>query len=348
MDKSSGSLISIVVPCYNCENTVSKTLDSFSSQTNNNFEIVLVDDGSRDSTGILCEDYAKSFHNEKVKVIHKSNGGLVSAWKSGVIEAKGNYILFCDADDYLANDIVERLYLETAEQQFDLIMFGAVNEYSNGKKVFHNNMLSPGIYLLEDIEKTILPNWFFTGDMESGICLHSRWTKLFSREVLLRVMDSIPNDISWGEDDLTTFATILKANKVKVLDNYYAYHYVRSNPSMTNIYNPGWFDYWKRLRCELTKEADNNNYLYRDQIVNDYFSMIMLYLKKEIEYGNIPLFKLKHRINEIYTSIVSDEEYKYISIDNYSLKNFFFAKLFLQKRFMILILITKLFVMISR
>lgn len=102
------SLISIIVPCYNVEEYLHKCVESLTAQTYKNIEIILVDDGSPDSSGAICDEYARK--DKRIKVIHKENGGLSDARNVAIDIAVGEYITFVDSDDYVALDYVETLY----------------------------------------------------------------------------------------------------------------------------------------------------------------------------------------------------------------------------------------------
>ena len=100
--------VSIIVPVYNVEAYLKKCLDSLVNQTLNGIEIILIDDGSKDSSSSICDEYAKK--DERIKVIHKKNGGLMAAWMDGVKNSTGKYIQFTDSDDYLEFNAIEKLY----------------------------------------------------------------------------------------------------------------------------------------------------------------------------------------------------------------------------------------------
>lgn len=100
--------ISIIVPIYNVEKYLPKCIESILSQTFTNFELILVNDGSKDRSGIICDEYASK--DNRIKVIHKENGGVSSARNSGVDLASGKYIGFVDPDDYIKKDMYERLH----------------------------------------------------------------------------------------------------------------------------------------------------------------------------------------------------------------------------------------------
>lgn len=115
-------LISIVVPIYNVENYLEKCIKTLINQTYKNIEIILVDDGSKDSSGEICNEYQKK--DERIKVIHKENGGLSDARNAGIKEATGKYIAFLDADDYVDYTMYEKLYNVIKEENAEIAICG--------------------------------------------------------------------------------------------------------------------------------------------------------------------------------------------------------------------------------
>lgn len=132
--------ISVIVPVYNVEKYLNRCVDSLINQTYKNLEIILVDDGSTDSSPRICDDYKKKY--EAVKVIHKKNGGLSSARNTGIKQASGDYIGFVDSDDWVAEDTYEyllKILLQTNSEaaQIDYAMVHGINEpvKSVGEKI---------------------------------------------------------------------------------------------------------------------------------------------------------------------------------------------------------------------
>ena len=110
--------ISVIVPIYKVEQVLKRCVDSILSQTYENLEIILVDDGSPDQCPAICDAYARQ--NARIKVVHKKNGGLTSAWKEGVRHAEGEWLGFVDSDDWIEPDMYERLYEPLKAQQADM------------------------------------------------------------------------------------------------------------------------------------------------------------------------------------------------------------------------------------
>lgn len=131
-------LISVIVPIYNVELYLQKCIDSILNQTYSNLEIILVDDGSTDSSSIICDMYLEK--DNRIKVIHKKNGGLSNARNIGVKNAQGKYVAFIDSDDYISEDYIESLYRLICEYSADIsvcrfrYVFGDVEDQIDGKK----------------------------------------------------------------------------------------------------------------------------------------------------------------------------------------------------------------------
>lgn len=119
-DKNIYNMVSVVVPIYNTKPYIRKCVESILNQTYLNIELILVDDGSTDGSGDVCDEYAKRY--EKIGVIHQENMGLLSARKTGVNAASGQYILFVDSDDYIENDLIDELMHGMLSEETDLVV----------------------------------------------------------------------------------------------------------------------------------------------------------------------------------------------------------------------------------
>ncbi len=130
--------VSVVVPVYNVEPYIHKCVNSILSQTMQDLEIILVDDGAKDNSGKICDEYAEQ--DTRICVIHKANGGLSDARNTGVQVATGDYILFVDSDDYIDERMVDRLYYLAEEHAVDMAVCGVYNVYADGAKAQYNEL----------------------------------------------------------------------------------------------------------------------------------------------------------------------------------------------------------------
>lgn len=239
--------LSVIVPIYNAEKTLTKCMDSILNQEYSNTEIILVDDGSCDNSLALCRKYANQ--DNRVVVYHKENAGLVAARKSGAELATGEYIGFVDSDDYLDADMYSYLMKEANEKNSDIVIGGIQYDYPNQTNTSTLNSLPTGYYDRTAIEKTVIPNMLIKkGFYRYGI-IPGVVVKVFKRELIRKSLEYVDNALTLGEDVAITSYAILDAESVSVVENA-GYHYVQTETSMIRGYNPGHFDaLCKMYRC---------------------------------------------------------------------------------------------------
>ena len=147
-------LLSVVVPVYNVEHYLKKCVDSICHQTYRNLEIILVDDGSTDCSGSLCDEFATS--DSRIRVIHKSNGGLSDARNAGMELASGEWWMFVDSDDYIAPDTAETLLLAAVENHCEIAVCNMMRIYEDGKQEpFYCPVTEPTIWAGEQRFETL-------------------------------------------------------------------------------------------------------------------------------------------------------------------------------------------------
>ena len=112
--------ISIIVPIYNAEKYIHRCLDSILAQTYKNFELILINDGSIDNRGKICDEYSQ--RDNRIKVIHKNNGGVASARQCGIENAKGEYTIHIDPDDWVESNMLEELYNKAIKEKADVVI----------------------------------------------------------------------------------------------------------------------------------------------------------------------------------------------------------------------------------
>ena len=227
------------MPVYNSSKYINRCLDSIFCQKFDDYEILLVDDGSTDESPEICDDYANRY--PCIRVIHKSNGGTVSARRTGVKESKGEYILSIDSDDYIDEDYFEVIHNEIVKSNFPSMLawsYKSVDEISGSVKKISNQNSALGNYLNENI-KLLKEGFLYNNKLPNlnyGSLLYSFWTKAIKRELLLDAFMSFKNDINYGED-LICVKRILdnpSCTSVTVID-YYGYNYVDNSNSLINL-----------------------------------------------------------------------------------------------------------------
>ena len=224
MDKP---LISIVVPIYMIDRYVGICIESIINQTYKNLEIILVDDGSKDRCPEICDLYQEK--DSRIKVIHKPNGGLVSARKAGVQESNGRYVTFVDGDDWIGPGFIEGLYTAMVTSDADIVCAGFTRDLFTKSASFLNAIPS-GIYegeKLKDLWKSMISTGTY---YRPGISTYV-WNKLFKREILSDIQNSVDDRISIGEDGAVAYPALLASSRVAIVDNV-AYHYRQREDSM--------------------------------------------------------------------------------------------------------------------
>lgn len=240
-------LISVVVPVYKVERVLHYCIESILGQTYKNFELLLVDDGSPDRSGEICEKYAEK--DTRVKVIHKKNEGVSMARNTGFDIANGEYIVCVDSDDY-----VNKNYLQN--------FVDVLNKYPDAEQIWC------GFSTVKDYEKSIISNIRYDDseeliitDISKIMTLHEKWldaspcNKLYLKSIIDFGGLRMDKSLSLGEDLLFNFSYMdICSNKKIYIINKCPYYYVRSEKeSLDNKFRWDLFDIYKRLNDELLK-----------------------------------------------------------------------------------------------
>lgn len=227
-------LISIIIPVYKVERYLKRCVDSVVSQSYRNIEIILVDDGSPDNCGKICDEYAKA--DSRIKVIHKENGGQSSARNSGLDLSNGEYIGFVDSDDYIDSEMYETLLKLSLEHNADIVECECRAGKSENFSVYGKNDHTVEIYSnLEAIEK------FYFGEQINGLT-SMVWDKLYKRHLFDKVR--FYDGYNIREDANITPKLFYHSDKI-IKYNYNMYNYCIESPdssslsiSMNKFYDP--------------------------------------------------------------------------------------------------------------
>lgn len=207
------TLISVIVPIYNVRDYLIQCINSIQSQTYRNIEIVLVDDGSNDGSGGICDIFAGS--DQRIKVIHQINQGVMAARRSGVENANGEYIGFVDGDDYIEPNMFEMLTNEILKTRSDFVHCGYWEEGA-AVEPLRKEIINFSNNKIEFIKNAILGEKYYITP--------SIWSKLFRAELIRKSFSQIPDDCVFGEDLANLCICILECNKAVFLNRSY-YHY---------------------------------------------------------------------------------------------------------------------------
>lgn len=206
--------ISVIVPVYNVEKYLNRCVDSILNQTFEDFELILVNDGSPDNCGNICDEYAQK--DNRVKVIHKKNGGVSSARNVGIDIAQGEYIMFVDSDDWINENMLNDMYnMPDSDMKVSSIrMIGKDNstEYIIDTKMHTQEELLIG----------------FFSEAFPIICLCGPWCKLYKKDIIFNNAVRFNEDMSLGEDTYFNLNYIKHCKKVYTSEQIY-YYYMREN-----------------------------------------------------------------------------------------------------------------------
>ncbi|MCM1120979.1 MAG: glycosyltransferase [Eubacterium sp.] len=217
------------MPIYNCEKYLAECLDSIVNQTKKELEIILIDDGSADTSGKICDDYA--YRDDRIKVIHSENCGLVETRKKGVSVSKGKYIAYVDADDWIEPDMYEELYKAVTDGDCDMVAAGLYRQFDDRKQSV-TNTIKPGMYDRDGIVRSIMPKMLFNGIYYQMGVRPNLVNKLFRRELIYQEQMDVPAGITNGEDTAVTYSCIMRAERIFLSDQIY-YHYRQHSEAMT-------------------------------------------------------------------------------------------------------------------
>ena len=146
---------SFIVPVYNMDLYIGHCVNSILEQCDSKCEIILIDDGSKDKSGHICDELANNY--DVIKVIHKKNGGVSAARKDGVDISTGKYILFVDSDDWVSHNLISSLRSVINQYEVDYICFGLIHETKNHQYIESLPKQRPGFYSKEDIIRDLYP-----------------------------------------------------------------------------------------------------------------------------------------------------------------------------------------------
>lgn len=322
-------LISVIVAIYNSAPYLHQCVNSILSQSYENLEVILVNDGSTDESHYLCE-YFKKIDN-RVKVIHKENAGLVNSRKTGIQIATGEYICYVDGDDWLLPDYISSYAYEILKNPTDVIIASHHKEFVGSFERQDNN-IAYGSYNKKEMKEKVYP--YLISDksfFRHGIFTYS-WGKMYKRELALRTQLKVPNSLHMGEDAAFLYPLLFKAESISII-NYCGYVYrQRANSILKNFENYNkellkLIELWSHLKNELISYNKESNTLKQ---IDEYFlisaiSRTGLFLGDDEKFDYLDLLKdipINSKIclynsgsfgQKIYTNIQNTKYYEIVA-----------------------------------
>lgn len=235
--------VSIIVPVYNTGKSLCNCVKTLAEQSYKNLEILLVDDGSTDESGRLCDDFA--LNDTRIHVIHKENGGLISAWKKGVSKSSGEYLCFVDSDDWIDLNMIAEMAVHLTGNSREIVASDYVMERENGRGQFVWQELRPGEYDRRAIEQEVIPNLL---GREHRYVHNSRCMKLISRKLIEDNCKFSNPLITMGEDTTVILPSLIDCERLVIMDHRAYYHYLYVSSSMAHKYDKNLYDKIRLLR----------------------------------------------------------------------------------------------------
>ena len=240
--------VSIIVPVYKTEKYLSRCIESLLGQSLKNIEIILVDDGSPDRCGELCNELA--LKDKRIIVIHKQNGGLSSARNAGLAAANGKYIGFVDSDDDVEIDMYKKMFEIAEEYQVDFVMSDYRRILHSGESYIKTLDIQGGLYNRDEIEKQIFPYLIMKESLEYGPLL-SVWHCLYRKDFLDQYQLKFDEEVRWSEDNI--FSAILGycCRSFYYMKGEALYHYYENANSITTAYRKGAWEVYSLMNEHL-------------------------------------------------------------------------------------------------
>ena len=264
--------ISIIVPVYKVEQYLPKCIDSILSQTYPNWELLLIDDGSPDNSGNICDEYAQQ--DKRIRVFHKENGGVSSARNLGLDYADGDYVMFVDSDDWLSYDCLQVCVNEVEANKLDALQFGFTSITENNEKRLVKNLSS-----ILDGEQYIKLNNF-------NVCV---WGGIYKREIIEEYKLRFPKELKLAEDQIFVLSFFKHTRRIKYMDRAMYYYLQRSDSA---VHTPTSEDMLKS--CEYLISCSKEWFASKSFID----SMIVLFIMDMIKNNDVPYKKLKCIYNQ--------------------------------------------------
>lgn len=322
-------LISVIVPMYNAEKYIEKCLESVMRQSFDDYEVIVVDDGSKDLSPRIADQFAKNYQN--LKVIHQENSGVIRARKTGVQNASGEYILNLDSDDWLLNDHLFCIAEEIKDNCPDIVVTGYIED-NKGVQTEYCQNIAPGFYSGIQMQSEIIAKFISTKKFFSFGIYPTLWTSCIKSDLVRNAQVNLPETYSIGEDISVTYPCIIQASSLSVL-NIHSYIYRIQHESMTHVFDEKFSEkviyLLEYLKLALPKYITNSDQ-FRDYVVFETCLLVSSYLELGIK--KHPYKEMIDRINAAIQHPIISEAVFSIDIKQKNIPLKYKVKIFLIKK----------------
>lgn len=319
MKKNKKPYFSIVVPIYNVEKYLKRCIDSIINQEFQDYEIILVDDGSPDNCPKICDNLSKS--DERITVVHKKNEGLGMARNTGLEAANGKYIFFIDSDDYVMPDLLNDVYKEIEESSPEVVFYGFNRINAKGNVCFQSiPKVEKNVYEgKNEIINEILPDFISTGDKEDKNLLINMGTCCINIDFLKKNNLKFVSEREYISEDIYFYMDVFNyLTKIAFINKPY-FCYCQNEGSLTTSYKPDRFErlkYFYKTMQELSKQYKYPKVV-EERLYGAFISNLMACIKMEVANRNKSTRKQAfEKAKKIYT-----DEFLQEAVNNYNCTN---------------------------
>lgn len=266
----------MIIPIYNSEKYLKKCLDSIINQTYRNIEIILINDGSTDNSGYICEEYAQK--DSRIKVENIKNSGVSKARNLGISLSTGDYITFIDADDYIKENTVEKINTIIAKDDIDLIKYSYYKVAGKIKKRYQFTIKENTKIMQDNYKEEVIKYLYLTND------LGNVWNCFFKKDIINRLQFDI--SLKYGEDRKFMIEALMNSNSIYFNSDAYYYYNINPNSAINNMSEEkSYMKLFNVMKSNLsTYKLLENNDKNKEQITK--------IVKEDLEYHIINYLKL--------------------------------------------------------
>lgn len=294
--------LSVIVPVYNMEKYLQRCMESLLNQNIFNYEIILVDDGSKDKSSEICDEYANQY--PFVHVIHKENQGLGFARNSGLDVAKGKYVSFVDSDDTVSPKHFYEL-LKTAEEHNANACLGGSVSVIGTNKIVCSPLFAGKVFNEQEIMQILLPSMLGFNKYGRNYFGMAVWRGIFNRETIEKNNIRFRSEREYISEDAIFDIEFMSSSHIVVISEFSGYNYYHNAGSLTTSYRSDRFEQIKKLwlyEQQLVADKENCANLCR-RIDSMFLANIRVTVKQEVEHGGFNFISL----NKAIKSMVRDE-----------------------------------------
>lgn len=272
--------VSVIVPIYNVEKYISECIESIQKQSLKDIEIILVDDGSKDKSVEIADDYAAK--DNRIKVIHKENGGVTSARKAGLQIVQSPYVCFIDSDDYIHKKMCEQLYNSAIQHNVETVLNQTIYRIFDNKCEIWKGKLKSGLYSEDDNSIKYIKDNIWNYKERCGV-LPFLWCNLYQTECAKMILEQVPNDIVFSEDGTFIYMLLAISKHIYIMNEPYYYYRMREGSAVDSIDRTLLLNIAKRYltTCDFFERNQISATIFKQLKYNIFEEILTHFFKKE-------------------------------------------------------------------